>query len=228
MVHGDLAGGNLAYAAGVFNGVVDGGSGDTDIQDGKDFVGRVFLAAVPRAPRQPLAGARRRDRRELRHPARHLRRQQCAPRPSERPARTSFFAFRGDDPVVGPVLADGTHTRISAQGHYYLGAFGLLGEHVLSSQEIRRGTADATLDNSAWQVAGSWVLTGEATSYRGVVPRSSLRPHGQHLGRAGADGALHRARGRSRIPSRSSPTQLPRRAAPTPGRPASTGFSTPA
>ena len=123
----------------MFNGVVDGGSGDTDIQDGKDFVGRVFLQPFRARARQPLAGARRRDRRELRQPPRHPAASSALP--SFRTAgQNVFFAFRGDDPVVGPALADGTHTRISAQAHYYLGAFGLLGEYVLSSQEVRRGT----------------------------------------------------------------------------------------
>ena len=90
MVHGDLAGGNLAYAAGVFNGVVDGGSGDTDIQDGKDFVGRVFLQPF-RARRDSLwQGLGAGIAGQLRQPPRHLRRQQCAPLlPNGRPERRS-------------------------------------------------------------------------------------------------------------------------------------------
>ena len=53
-----------------------------------------------------------------------------------------------------PVVADGDRTRVSPQGYFYRGPFGLLAEHVLSSQAVRRSTAEATLHNSAWQLAG--------------------------------------------------------------------------
>ncbi len=173
MVHGDLASGNLAYAAGVFNGVIDGGSADSDIQDGKDVVARLFA--------QPF-----RTRRDSRWQGLGLgvagsygsqRGVSAASNalPTFRTAgQTSFFAFRGDDPVLGAVLADGTHTRFSTQGYYYVGSFGFLGEHVISSQEIRRGTTADTLDKSAWQVAGSWVVTGEPATHRSVVPRAGF------------------------------------------------------
>ncbi|HYU33428.1 MAG TPA: porin, partial [Thermoanaerobaculia bacterium] len=40
---GDLAGGNVSWAAGVFNGVPDGGNGDLDTNDGKDYAARLFF-----------------------------------------------------------------------------------------------------------------------------------------------------------------------------------------
>ena len=40
---GDLVGGRIAYAVGAFNGVPDGTSGDTDIDDGKDAAARLFV-----------------------------------------------------------------------------------------------------------------------------------------------------------------------------------------
>ena len=43
-LHGELAGGVVAYAAGIFDGAPDGGSVDTDLNDGKDLAGRVFLS----------------------------------------------------------------------------------------------------------------------------------------------------------------------------------------
>ena len=171
MVHGDVVGGSLAYAVGLFNGVPDGGSADLDAQDGKEVAGRVFLQPF-RTSRDSVwqglgvgvAGSYG-DQRGVSAAASGL--------PTFRTAgQTSFFAFRGEDAVLGPVLANGTRTRISPQVHYYYGAFGVLGEHVISSQEIRRGTRTTTLDNRAWQVAGSWVLTGETPSYRGVTPRT--------------------------------------------------------
>ena len=48
MLHGNLAGGVVAYAAGVFNGAPDGGSVDLDLADGKDVAGRLFLSPFKR------------------------------------------------------------------------------------------------------------------------------------------------------------------------------------
>ena len=36
------------------------------------------------------------------------------------------------------------------------------------------GTREATLQNQAWEVVGSYVLTGEDASYTGVKPRTDL------------------------------------------------------
>ena len=41
-IHGDLFDGAFTYAFGAFNGVVDGGSGDLDNNDSKEFAGRLF------------------------------------------------------------------------------------------------------------------------------------------------------------------------------------------
>ena len=51
----DLAGGVVAYAAGVFNGAPDGGSVDLDLADGKDVAGRLFLSPFKRGT-SPLEG----------------------------------------------------------------------------------------------------------------------------------------------------------------------------
>ncbi|HKY93456.1 MAG TPA: porin [Nevskiaceae bacterium] len=86
------------------------------------------------------------------------------------------------------VFADGDHSRIAPQLYYYRGGFGLLSEYIVSEQEVgvgfipgalagTTGTALTTptaltrdkLENTAWQVVASYVLTGEDASFRGVV-----------------------------------------------------------
>ena len=173
MVHGDFYGGELSYAAGVFNGVVDGGSADADVQDGKDAAGRVFI--------QPFRAQRDSRLQGLGFGVSGsygIQRGASAGGSGLPVLRTSgqaaYFAYRGDDPVIGPVLANGTRTRVSAHGHYYYGSLGVLTEHVLSRQEVRRSSARATLDNTSWQVAGSWAVTGETPSYRGLAPRAAF------------------------------------------------------
>src|SRR5262249_45172979 len=41
---------------------------------------------------------------------------------------------------------------------------------VVSSEDIRMGSFTRRLDNTAWQAAASFVLTGEKASYTGVAP----------------------------------------------------------
>jgi phosphate-selective porin OprO and OprP len=65
---------------------------------------------------------------------------------------------------------------VSPQFHYYFRSYGVIGEYVYSSGNVRRGNGAAVLDNSAWQIAGSWVVTGETPSYRGVAPRAAFDP----------------------------------------------------
>jgi phosphate-selective porin OprO/OprP len=171
MAHGDIIGGNVAYAAGVFNGVPDGGSADLDVQDGKEGVARIFAQPWRTRSHSVWQGlgfgvaASYGNQRGVSSASSGL--------PTFKTAgQTTFFGFRGDDPVLGPVLADGAHTRWSLQGHYYFGSHGVFVEQVQSSQRVKRGTSNATLDNSSWQVATTWVVTGEPPSYRGVAPRS--------------------------------------------------------
>jgi phosphate-selective porin OprO/OprP len=83
-------------------------------------------------------------------------------------------------------VADGDHWRLAPQAYYYWGPFGIFGEYVLSSQKIRAdartGAAAPTtstfanVHDSAWQVAASWILTGEDNSFKGFTPRKPFSP----------------------------------------------------
>jgi phosphate-selective porin OprO/OprP len=70
------------------------------------------------------------------------------------------------------------------QLYYYAGPFGLLAEYVDSAQKVAATINSVTtvhdIDNHAWQMAGSWVLTGEKKSYRSVIPRKGLEIDGDH------------------------------------------------
>jgi phosphate-selective porin OprO/OprP len=76
------------------------------------------------------------------------------------------------------VAGNGAHWRISPQGYYYYGPVSLLGEYVISEQRVQNFTKGKTaeLQNSAWEISGGWVLTGEDASYAGVTPRHSFDP----------------------------------------------------
>ena len=165
---GDLAKARVQYAVGFFNGVPDGGSGDSDNNDAKDVAARVFF--------QPFAGAGR-ALPDLGFGVAFSTGDQTgtvsAPNlPTFRTAgQVGFFSYRSDATADGTVVASGKRTRIAPQATLYRGPFGLMAEYVQSKQRVRRGSADADITNTAWQTAVSWVLRG-STSYRGVSPES--------------------------------------------------------
>jgi phosphate-selective porin OprO/OprP len=69
------------------------------------------------------------------------------------------------------VYADGKRTRLAPQGYYYTGPLGLLGEYVISRNEVTRAGATADLEHTAWQAVGSFFLTGEKASFRSPAPK---------------------------------------------------------
>lgn len=171
---GDVAGGAVSYAAGVFNGVPDGGSADLDADGRKELAGRIFA--------QPFRNANVDFFRGLGIGIAASRGKEIgAPTATglggyRSPGQQVFFSFRSNGQAAGTTVADGGHERISPQGFFYRRALGILAEHVTSTQEVRRDTASARLTSTAWQVAGSYVLTGEDASFSGVRPAKSFDP----------------------------------------------------
>jgi len=162
-VHGELGSGVVNYAVGVFDGAVDGALIDTDGNDGKDVAGRLFLQPFARVESSALKGL------GLGFSA--SRGKQLGTLPSFRSGgQVVFFSY------LASATADGTRTRISPQGSFYLGPVGVLGEWVRSRQQVRKGTDAAQVANAAWEVSASVVLTGEPATASGVRPRRPFDP----------------------------------------------------
>ena len=159
MLHGSLGEGILQYQLAFSNGVVDGGSADLDPSDGKDVVARVFAQPFQDRTEGWLSGL------GVGVAFDYGATDGGGSTPSYRTAGQSvFFAYQSG-------TQQGDHRlRYSPQLSYTWGPFGLLGEYVSSTTGVRRQGNDAELENRAWQVAASWVLTGENASYRGVQP----------------------------------------------------------
>jgi phosphate-selective porin OprO/OprP len=173
-LYGDLFGGVLSYAAGVFNGVPDLGFGDADNGNNKDLAGRVFVQpfktgriAALREFGVGLSGSRGTQRGTVAAPFLQT---------YKSPAQQSIFSFRSDGTTAGTTIADGMHTRIEPQGYYYGGPVGVMWEYIKSSQVVRRATTLGRLDNQAWQATGTVTLTGERQTFRGVTPDHPLDP----------------------------------------------------
>lgn len=179
-LHGDLSGGVFSYAAGIFNGLPDyttttiNANYDNDVA----FAGRLFTMPFKATSLSPLQGL------GFGVSGSYERDQTNAAAAGLTPGYTTdgqqkFFAYSSTVP-------DGAHWRISPQGYYYYGPFGIMAEYVISDQQVEKISAPVATDdlhNTAWEVSGGWVLTGEQASYSGVIPR---RPFGIRSGGWGA------------------------------------------
>ena len=168
-LRGDLWDGVVQYQAGVFNGTADGVNGGIDNGDSKDFDGRIFLEPFKKTKIEPLQGLGFGVAGTIGNQDGSF----ATPNvPSFRtPGQNVFFRYITGTALTNTVVANGQRVRVSPQGYYYWGPVGLLGEYVISEQEVHNGAASDHLRNSAWQVAGSIVLTGERASFKGVTPR---------------------------------------------------------
>ena len=184
-LHGDLFDGRVSYAAGIFNGTSDGAnSSNVDFADDRAYEGRLFLQPFKQASAAALQGLGF----GVAGGYETMSTTNTAGLPSTTggtlpgyftDGQQQFFAYNPADKAV--VVASRDHWRISPQAYYYYGPFGLLGEYVISDQEVKRsGVApfsSAHLENTAWEVSASWVLTGEDAAYAGGVnPRHPFNP----------------------------------------------------
>jgi phosphate-selective porin OprO and OprP len=168
-LHGDLFGGAVSYAAGIFNGAPDynGNTVNSDSDNDKAFAGRIFFQPwkttgvdLLRGLGFGVGGSYESDRNGA-----------AGLTPGyTTDGQQKFFTY------TNGVAANGQHWRVSPQGYYYYGPLGIMGEYVVSDQDVKNGPALADLHNTAWEVSASWVLTGEDASYNGVTPRHSFNP----------------------------------------------------
>lgn len=166
-VHGDLLDKKLNYKVGIFNGIGDGGSGAQggDTNTGKEFAARVFAEPFKGSDSAlaglgvGLAGTWGDDSGD------------AVTDRYRTPGLQTFFQYNA------ATLSNGDKTRWSPQAYYYYGPFGVLAEYARSSTDVKRGTRSARLDNDAWQIAASWVITGEDNNFAGITPKSNYTPN---------------------------------------------------
>jgi phosphate-selective porin OprO and OprP len=187
-LHGDIAGGVVSYAAGIFNGVGDArNTSNTGYQDNREFAGRLFIQPFKQTSLKPLQNlgfgvggswGEASVTNTLGLPASTGGASSSYGYFTE--GQQQFFAY------TNGVVARGTHWRLSPQASYYYGPFGLIGEYAISDQEVQRTagttTSRADLQHTAWQIAGGWVLTGEDATFTGVTPKHPFDPRNGQWG----------------------------------------------
>ncbi len=183
---GNIDGGVLSYAAGIFNGVGDAqNSGNAAFENEVEYAGRLFTQPFLNSDITALQG--------LGFGVAGTS-QNGTSSASDLPSTTGgtlpgyttdgqqqFFAY---NPAGSAVVASGNHWRLSPQGYYYYGPLSLLGEYAISDQGVLNSTthAQADLHNTAWEISGGWVLTGENATFAGVTPLHPFSPHNGQWG----------------------------------------------
>ena len=180
VVWGEVLDGTLSYAVGAFDGVPDGQNNgavsgtavNSDADNDKDIVARIFWQPFKNQPDSALqglgfgiAGTAGREK-----PGSGL-----AGYKSE--SQQTIFTYRST------TVIDGKTDRITPQAYYYHGSFSLFGEYAASSINARPiGTGSAAapngiseqLTNQAWELTAGYVLTGEKATYAGVTPKTNF------------------------------------------------------
>jgi phosphate-selective porin OprO/OprP len=169
--------GVLNYSIGAYNGVGDGrNSSNVDFDDEKSVAARLFVHPFLKTEIEPLKGLGL----GVAGSYGNVEGSEGLPSSYQTEALQTFFNYRS-----GPnFIADGDLWRISPQGYYYWGPFGLMGEYVLASQNLSAVTniTFGNIHNQAWHVSASYVLTGEDNGFRGVTPRNNFDPREGHWG----------------------------------------------
>lgn len=146
----------LSYVIGVYNGTRDGEDGGaTDNNGRKEVAARVFYEPV-----QGLGfgvGASHGSKKGV----------------TEAPRNYATVDRRTGISYAAGTSYDGDATRISPQGYFYTGGFGLLAEYIVSKQELTNAGVTDKISNDAWQLVAGYVLTGEDASFRGVTKVAS-------------------------------------------------------
>jgi phosphate-selective porin OprO/OprP len=170
MFQGALREGLVQYQFAVLNGNNDTTTTDSDVGDDKDIVARVFLQPFQDTSIEALQGFGVGF-------ATTYGRPQGSPTTIQSIGRQTLFQFQTG------VTLQGERARYSPQAYWYWGPFAMLGEYVINSTGFQQGATTLRAKASSWQVAAAFVLTGENTSWRGVIPS---RPFNLSAGDFGA------------------------------------------
>jgi phosphate-selective porin OprO/OprP len=176
-LHGNVFGGSLTYAAGVFNGSPDYLTTTTNnnFDNNKSFDGRIYLQPWSKNMPSPVrglgfgvAGTIQKDAGATNSPNGTGLTQGYTTDGLEK-----FFTYSNS------AASRGLHSRLSPQAFWSWGPAQVMAEYVVDNDHVSnfaKKTTSASLQNTAWEVSGGWVLTGEDASYYGVAPNHPFAP----------------------------------------------------
>jgi phosphate-selective porin OprO and OprP len=170
--------GIIGYELGVFDGAPDLGNVNGNLGDDFTFAGRVFV--------QPFATWSEGSEYDV---VRGLGigiggswgdvngSQSNPDLPSYRSfSQNTVFSYVTGSDAATTAISDGTLSRWNPQAYWYWGPFGAFFEYVQSTTPVKLGDTKGDVRNNAWQITGSWVITGDPASYKGVSPVNPFNP----------------------------------------------------
>lgn len=181
-VFGEINDGIVSYALGVFDGVADGASGDADLNDGKDIVGRVFVKPFSKTSIAPLKGLGFGVGGSW---GKQNGTTSSTALPSYRsPGQLTVFRYTSDTSVTpnNITVSNRTAYRLAPQLYYNWGIFGVSAEYTRSTVHVTNNNGSAALTHQAWQVTPSVVLTGEKATDKSLKPKRPINPAKGHWG----------------------------------------------
>lgn len=177
-LYGENEGKTVSYGLGIFNGATNGSEITTglDSDSGKDFDGRIFLTpwsasdSFLKGLGFGIGGTYGTVDGTVSNTG----------LPNYKSAGQSnvFFSFATGNTLATTTVASGNRTRWSPQAYYYNGPFGFIGEYAQAKQDVALGALEQRLESDAWQLAGTWLLTGEDASFKGVKPFNPIGSEG--------------------------------------------------
>ena len=194
-LHGDVFDGKLNYSVGYYNDVADGSSnsGGAGFLGDKDFGGRIFATpfkgndSVLDGLGFGIAATYGNGQGE-----RNLNFTDTSSADNTRQGLPSAYLTDGQQVFFRygtAAVADGRRFRLAPQANYYYGPFGLIAEYARVSQKVSLASGGSpgaggagsnsiinpltnkTLTHDAWEVAASYLLTGEDASFKSVKPK---------------------------------------------------------
>jgi phosphate-selective porin OprO/OprP len=190
MLFGDFAGGTFCYQLMFGNGAADSGNGpDQDNQSGKDYVARLFLRPLRRIARAAAitdlgfgVGASYGSAKGTAAATGLPIYKSTSLQPIFTFITSSTLPASGVAGATAAAIADGDRWRVSPQLYWYIGPVGLLAEYIVSAQRVSRLGTSADLQNRAWNLTLSFVMTMERASFDGVVPNHPFDFHHKGFG----------------------------------------------
>lgn len=162
-LYGGFWGNAATYQASVTNGTADGAfTPDSPANNSKDVTARVFAQPFKNGGFAPLRGL------GVGLAGSYDADNTAVPTYKTAAGQEQFFSY------ASATAFSGERIHWVPQANYYWGPLGLWGEYAQTSQVARTGSFKTRLTNDAWQVAASWVLTGEDATYTGVVPSKNF------------------------------------------------------
>ena len=196
-VYGDVLGDKLNYAFGINNGVVDGGNASTGkaFNDNKEVTARLFATPFKDdvsafsglgfgIAATYIDSTAEKNLNFTDTSAAEATRNGLPSYVTN--GQNTFFRYSSS------AIADGKRLRITPQAYYYNGPFGLLAEYANVSQGVSLASGGSpvaggaggnsfkvagthkTLNNDAWQIAATYLITGEDASFKSIKPKNDF------------------------------------------------------